>query len=417
MRIVVTIPTYNEEDNIEEVIKKVLAQEKKIPGADLHVIVSDSHSPDGTAEVVKKLSRKNAKVHYLDVKDRGLGVGLVKGHRYAIDKLKADILAQLDGDMSHDPNSLPEMIIWIQKGYDLVNGSRLTKGGKNLLGWHRRMFTKGSSLYSRIMWGTFNLTEYTTSFRAFTKELFESIDWKTVPWRAQTYIIQPSFVYAAIKAGAKIKEVPIIFVDRKRGYSKAKIVSYTLDVLRFGVKVRLERSKMFVKFLMVGSVTYLVNATVLGLLYRGQIYGITVFKEPLLSVIPSHDLAPKLLFLSIDRLLIASIISIELSIVLNFIMHENWTFKSRSQKGSVIHRFLKFNLTSFGSPLIQLVSILVFAKVLDLHEQIGLAVGVVIGLFFNYFVNILWIWKVHPHTVESSSNQTREDTKVTASKA
>src|SRR3990167_7899634 len=186
MRLVVNIPTYNEKDNVEEIINNVLAVSKKMSDIDLHVLVSDSRSPDGTAEIVKKISKVNPKVHYLDVKARGLGVGLVKGHRYAIDKLGADILAQMDADLSHDPSTLPKMVEHIKGGYDLVNGSRLTKGGKNLLGLHRRIFTRGAAFICRLTWGQFNLTEFTNSYRMFTKELFEKIDFSKVPWRAQT---------------------------------------------------------------------------------------------------------------------------------------------------------------------------------------------------------------------------------------
>ena len=395
MRLVVNIPTYCERDNIEEIIKSVLSACKKID-ADVHILVADSASPDGTGQVVKKISSRNPKVHYLDVKVRGLGVGVVKGHRFAIDKLKADVLAQMDGDLSHGPSTLPIMFDYIKKGYDLVNGSRLMPGGKNLLGWHRRLFTRGSALFCKLSWGTFNLSEYTNSYRMFTKELFEKIDFTKVPWRAKTYIIQPSFLYAAIETGARIKEVPIKFVDRKKGYSKAQIVAYTLDVLKFGVKVRIQRSKMFVKFLMVGTGGYLVNAIALGLLNRGQIYNMSLLGKPILLLIPQHQQAPKFLYFTIDRLFVASVISIELSIIFNFLFHDNWTFKTRAKNGLLITRFLKFNLTSAGSPLIQLVSILVFFRVFSLHEQIGLAFGVAIGLFVNYLANTLWIWKAHP---------------------
>ena len=157
MRLVVNIPTYCERDNIEEIIKRVLSACKKID-ADVHILVADSASPDGTAQIVKKISSRNPKVHYLDVKVRGLGVGVVKGHRFAIDKLKADVLAQMDGDLSHDPSTLPIMFDYIKKGYDLVNGSRLMPGGKNLLGWHRRLFTRGSALFCKFSWGTFKLS-------------------------------------------------------------------------------------------------------------------------------------------------------------------------------------------------------------------------------------------------------------------
>ena len=395
MRLVVNIPTYCERDNIEEIIKRVLSACKKID-ADVHVLVADSASPDGTGDIVKKISRVNPKVHYLNVKVRGLGVGVVKGHRFAIDKLKADVLAQMDGDLSHDPSTLPVMFDYIKKGHDLVNGSRLMPGGKNFLGWHRRFFTRGSALFCKLSWGTFSLSEYTNSYRMFTKELFEKIDFAKVPWRAKTYIIQPSFLYAAVEAGARIKEVPIKFVDRKKGYSKAQIVAYTLDVLKFGVKVRIQKSKMFVKFLMVGTGGYLVNATALGLLNRGQIYNMAILPKPILSFIPLQGQAPKFLFFTVDRLFVASVISIELSIIFNFFFHENWTFKTRSKDGLLILRFLKFNLTSAGSPVIQLVSILVAFRVFSLHEQIGLAFGVAVGLFVNYLTNTLWIWKAHP---------------------
>lgn len=399
MRLVVNVPTYNEKENIQEVIKKILAQTKNLPGVDLHVLVSDSHSPDGTPDVVRKISQNNPKVHYLDVKERGIGVGLVKGHRFAIDRLKADLLAQMDGDLSHDPSTLPTMLEYIKKGFDLVNGSRSMPGGKNLLGWHRRLFSAGMSLYCRLSWGTFHLTEYANSYRMFTKKLFLAIDYSKIPWKSKTYVFQPAFLYAAMRAGAKIKEVPITFEDRKRGYSKAQIIAYTLDVLKFGIKVRIQRSRTFVKFLMVGTGSYLVNALVLGLLNRGQVYLFPVLAQPILSFIPEIETAPRIAFIPLDRLLISSIISIELSIIVNFIFHDSWTFKYRSHEGRRRFRFLKFNFTSFGSPLIQLASILLFARVFHVHEQIGLAVGVVIGLFVNYFINTFWIWKAHPAKV------------------
>lgn len=396
MRLVVTIPTYNEKDNIEDIIKLVLAQSKNLPGVDIHVLISDSHSPDGTGDIVKKISHTNPKVHYLDVKEKGLGIGLVKGHKYAIDKLKADVLAQLDGDLSHDPSTLPTMINYINEGYDLVLGSRLIKGGKNLLGWHRTLFTKGSAIYSKVAWGTFNISEYTNSYRVFTKKLFERIDFKKIPWKSRSYIIQPAFLYAAIKVGAKIKETPITFRDRKKGYSKVKIVNYILDVLKFGIKVRLENSKTFIKFLTVGTFSYLINAVALGLLYRGEIYSLRILSSPILNFVPNVS-SRHFLFIQLDRLFIASIISIELSIIFNFFLHDNWTFKNRAHNGSPFIRFIKFNGTSIASPIIQLTTILVFAKIFGLHEQIGLAVGVIIGLFVNYFVNLLWVWKEHPN--------------------
>ena len=401
MRVVVNIPTYNEEESIEEVIKKVLAQAVKLNGADLHVLISDSHSPDKTGEIVKRISQTNPKVHYLDVKERGLGVGLIKGHRFAIDRLKADILAQMDGDMSHDPSTLPQMVSQIQNGYDLVNGSRLMKGGKNLLGWHRRLFTLGSAIYCRLAWGTFKITEYTTSYRVFTKKLFEKINLRQIPWKSKTYIIQPTFLFAAIEAGAKIKEIPIIFTDRKKGYSKAKVAGYTLDVLIFGLKVRMKKSKIFIKFLMVGTVSYFINAVTLGLLSDGTIYKIQALPGSILYFLPQVGSGAKFLFTNLDRLFFASVISTELAIIFNFFAHENWTFRNRSHNGNWYFRLLKFNFSSIASPLISIASIQIFVHYLNQDKQIGLAVGVIIGLFVNYTINVLWIWKEKPQSTSA----------------
>ena len=121
-----------------------------------------------------------------------------------------------------------------------------------------------------------------------------------------------------------------------------------------------------------------------------------ILANPVLSFIPLQGQAPKFLFFTVDRLFVASVISIELSIIFNFFFHENWTFKARAKDGLLILRFLKFNLTSAGSPMIQLASILVAFRIFALHEQIGLAFGVAIGLFVNYLANTLWIWKAHP---------------------
>src|SRR3989344_4341199 len=106
-RIAVVIPTYNEEESIASLIQDILKQEKFLKNYSLHVVIADSHSPDRTEEEVLKVAKTNKNVHYLDVKEMGIGVGLVKGHLYAIDKLGADYLVQLDGDGQSDPAQIP----------------------------------------------------------------------------------------------------------------------------------------------------------------------------------------------------------------------------------------------------------------------------------------------------------------------
>ena len=162
-------------------------------------------------------------------------------------------------------------------------------------------------------------------------------------------------------------------------------------MLKFGILVRFNKSKTFIKFLIVGTMGYFVNAVLLGLLYRGQIYSLKVLPAPILNKIPIDG--PSFSFITLDRLFYASLISIEASIIFLFVAHENWTFKDRAHIGPWYRRLLKFNFSSLASPAIQLLSILFFANYLHLNEQIGLAVGVIIGLSVNFTINMLWIWK------------------------
>lgn len=238
-KIVVVLPTYNEIDNIKGVIKGVLKQEEKLKGWRVEVLVSDSRSSDGTTQVVQRLASKNSRIHLIKVK-KGLGFGLIKGHLYALKHLHPNILAQIDADGQIEPDVLPQLVKTIQKGYNLALGSRFIKGGKNQLPLLRKIFSKGSSWFCKLVMGPSDINEFTTLTRAFTPELFKKIDLERLPWTEQTFIIQPSFLNEAILAGAKYKEVPIVCKDRVRNYSKNKIVSYTYDIITYAIDVRLK---------------------------------------------------------------------------------------------------------------------------------------------------------------------------------
>lgn len=331
-KVVILLPTFNEKENVEKFINEVLAQEKNAPDWQFEILVVDSHSPDGTLEVVKKLAEKNSKIHYLSV-GRGLGVALIEGHKYSIEKFKPDALAQLDADSQVDANVLPKLLKVLDDGYTLALGSRFVEGGKNNLSLLRRIFSAGASLVYRVLVGPFNIKEVTNSARAFTPELFNKLNLRRLPWKEPTFIVQPAFLNEAIMAGATYKEVPLVFKDRAEGYSKNKVFNYTYDVISYSIDSRLHkwginipffhysrRAKTVVKFGLVGVVGTLIDF----IFYK--------------MFINSLGLPPAT----------SKGFSTEIAIINNFFLNNFWTFKYRKTKTNIWQKLGIFNLVSLG---------------------------------------------------------------------
>lgn len=373
---VIILPTFNEKENIEEIIPLILSQQEKLKDVELHILVSDSHSTDGTLEVVEKISKVNKKVHLLDVKERGIGVGIIKGHQYAIKELGADILGQMDADLQHDPNDLPKFFEAINQGYDMAAGSRFIKGGENRLPPLRWLFSWGAGLVGRIIMGIWEIHEFTTSYRVFTKDLFQKVPLEKVPWRGQSFLIQPAFLYYAIRSGAKVKEVPIIFDERKRGETKIRTIKYISDYLMFALRVRFERVKTFIKFGIVGFIGFLVNVIVWRSLFPYLPGSLTIF---------------------VFHFDMAQLIAGEAAIISNFVFNSFWTFRQRKFSktfSSTVSRFLQFNITSYGAVLIASWVIGLLKILVEPEPHIWyVGVGVIIGMFWNYFWNSLLIFR------------------------
>ncbi|MBI2019287.1 glycosyltransferase [Candidatus Daviesbacteria bacterium] len=333
----VVLPTYNEKANIEKTIKKVLEQEKSLPGYQINVIVADDvRSSDGTEQIVRQIIKKNKKVHLIKVQP-GLGVGLIEGHQYSLKHLHPDILTQLDADGQVVADVLVRLVEGIEQGYNLVLGSRFVEGGRNQLSFMRRMFSLGASLFSRIMVGPLDIGEVTNSARAFTPELFKKINLERLPWREKTFIVQPAFLHEAILVGAKYKEVPLIFKNRLEGYSKNKVFNYTYDVISYGLDSRLHawgvnvpfykmsrRAKTLVKFGLVGVVGTLVDF---------------FFYKVFINYIHLNPASSKG-------------VSTEIAIINNFILNNYWTFRYRKTKTNVWQKLGIFNLVSLGGLVI-----------------------------------------------------------------
>jgi dolichol-phosphate mannosyltransferase len=213
MKTYVMIPTYNEQENISALVGEVLGL--KIKG--LHILVVDDNSPDGTSLIVKEIAKENKNVHLLvRTKKRGRGSAGKEGMLYCLDK-GADIIIEMDGDFSHHPKYIPQMLKEIKR-YDVVLGSRLVQGGHDIgRGILRRTITKLANLYITFMLGI-KIKDCNSGFRCFRRDLLKRI--RPEKFESKGPAIVQEMLYKAHLAGARIKEIPIDFINRTKGKSK-----------------------------------------------------------------------------------------------------------------------------------------------------------------------------------------------------
>jgi len=216
MKPFVMIPTYNEKENISNLINKIL----KLKIKNLHIVVADDNSPDGTWRIVQDISKRKKNVHLLlRKKDRGRGSGGKDGFIYCL-KHGADIIVEMDADFSHDPKYIPALIEEL-KNADLVLGSRRVKGSREIgRGPIRRMITYFANLYIKLLLGL-NVKDCNSGYRCFKRKVLEKIDLNRIESKGPA-IVQEVLFKAHLK-GFKIKEIPITFVNRTKGKSKLGI--------------------------------------------------------------------------------------------------------------------------------------------------------------------------------------------------
>ena len=213
MTVVVCLPTYNERDNLEPMLRRlgeVLPKESR-------VLVIDDDSPDGTGRLAGRLA---AELSYVEVLHRtrkeGLGPAYIAGFRRALQG-DADLILEMDCDFSHDPADVPRLIAAAEEA-DLVLGSRyVTGGGTRNWGFARRFVSRGGSLYARLVLGI-GVRDLTGGFKCFRRPVLEAVDLDTVS--ANGYAFQIELTYRALRKGFRVVEVPITFADREVGTSK-----------------------------------------------------------------------------------------------------------------------------------------------------------------------------------------------------
>ena len=208
----VVIPTYNERDNLQKIVAEVLKQDER-----LHLLIVDDNSPDGTGQLADQLAEQCPAIHVLHRPAKlGLGSAYREGFRKALE-LGADLLIEMDADFSHDPAMLPVFLDRIATA-DLVIGSRYLNG-ISVVNWplRRLILSYGANWYTRLITGL-NIRDCTSGFKCFRRELIEQIDLSRI--KSDGYSFQIEMHFRSSELGARIVEVPIIFIDRRVGQSK-----------------------------------------------------------------------------------------------------------------------------------------------------------------------------------------------------
>ncbi|MBS4036025.1 MAG: polyprenol monophosphomannose synthase [Ignavibacterium sp.] len=227
----VIIPTYNEMDNIPKLLPIVLSKDDSI-----NILIVDDNSKDGTAQYVIEQQKSNPRLHLLQrEKKLGLGTAYIAGFKYALAN-GFDFIFEMDADFSHNPDEIPNFLKAIKEN-DLVLGSRYIDGVR-VLNWpmRRLLLSFFASVYTRIITGM-PVRDATGGFKCFRKKVLEGIDLNKV--QSNGYSFQIEMTFKAYKKGFKIKEIPIVFMDRVKGTSKmSKKIVYEAVFMVWKLRLR-----------------------------------------------------------------------------------------------------------------------------------------------------------------------------------
>jgi len=368
MKLVIILPTYNERDNIIRLLDLLHEILSDVDLYDISYLVVDDTSPDGTKEVVLTYQKKHADVFVISGAKEGLGKALLRGMTHAVEEMHADVILQMDADLSHDPKAIPKFLTAISKGSDFVIGCRYIKGGSIPENWgfHRKIFSIVANSIVRFGLGVPSIHDWTGGFRAFKKVYFDKL--RTQMDEFSGYVFQIAFLHKSVLLGANVSEVPIHFTDRRFGRSKIVPSEYIRKVLLYVMRSRITSilSHSFSKFLVVGSIGFIINTITLELLV-------------LIGLHPT----------------IGSMVGAEFAILSNYKLNNAWTFKDRKiDKENRIRKFLQFNTTSLGAMALQATSVQIGTHFYGIQTYRWFYLfGIFFGLIWNYIMYSRVIWK------------------------
>jgi len=358
----IIIPTYNEAENITCLMEMIRSL-----GGDFRIIVVDDGSPDGTADIaeISGQSHGDILVHRRPGK-MGIGSAIRDGMKIALSFPECEHIITMDADLSHDPRDIPRLLE-ARAEADLVQGSRYIKGGE-IIGWslYRKAVSRVANLICKWLFGLAN--EVTTFFRVYSRDCAELVAGSECP---DQYYFSVASALLIKDSGFKVKEVPIRFVNRARGTSKlnnSEIISSFYFIARtfWYRRIRTLDWKRFLKFCAVGAVGVLVNEGLLWLLtdVSGLFY------------------------------LYSAIVSIEASIVTNFILNNIWTFRNRLlASGTIFARFLKYNLACLIGIGLNVSVLWWLTEILGMYYLISNLFGIAVAVIWNYSASVRWVWR------------------------
>ena len=338
---------------------------------DGHILVVDDHSPDGTADVVRRMQASMPHLHLLEGPKAGLGAAYVRGMSHAITAMHADVVYEMDADFSHKPGDIPRLYRAIEAGADFVIGSRYVEGGSIPGDWGvmRKLNSFGGNVVTRYIAGIGGIRDCTSGFRAIRAPLLAKLGLDQL--RVQGYGFQVALLYESVIRDARVVEIPIEFVDREEGESKLGL----RDIAEFITNafwIRFRSSQTFLKFLLVGASGVIVNlGTFTVLLGAGM------------------------------NKYLASPIAIEVSILTNFALNNIWTFRSRKTMDSVQVKGLKYNIVSLVALAVSYGTFLAISYLSPRWPpQVAQLVGIVPATIVNYLLNSYWTFRHNGDEVE-----------------
>lgn len=249
MRVVVVMPTYNEAQNIGAMVDFVCGEVfGRISQADMHLLVVDDNSPDGTGRIVRRKMRQYPNLHLSSGSKQSLGRAYIRGFHYALEKLSPDALVEMDADFQHDPGYLTQMVAAFRDGADYVIGSRFIPGGSLPSGWawYRKAISRLGNSFARYMLRIGDLHDFTTGYRLTrVNGVLDQIDLRHLRC-LDRFAYKVDLLYKTAKKAAKIVEIPIHFAERRHEDSKFQIAEI-MATLRVIMLLRLEDGSLLQK--------------------------------------------------------------------------------------------------------------------------------------------------------------------------
>ena len=369
-KIVIVMPSYNEAENMPRMIEELFEKEfPQIKGAEMHLLVVDDNSPDGTGKIVKEKEGKYENLHLLTGEKKGLGWAYIRGFKYAMEKLSADAVMEMDADFQHPTRFVKDMVAAYLAGADYVIGSRYIKGGSVPKEWalSRKMVSLFGNLFIRLVLVKPRIHDLTTGFRLMrVKGVLDKINLDNL-MEPERFAYKVDLLYQCIKNAKKTVEVPLEFAPRLKEKSKFN-PKEMISTFKVAIILGIKDKQKFIKFGTVGFLGYLV-----------AILFIRIFRGLGLPEVFSW------------------LFSTELAIINNYILNNIWTFKEAKIGGfkKTIVKFFQFNLTSAGAVAIQSIFGPIGVKLVGINlDWLVLAVVVVfLVLPYNYVMYNAFIWK------------------------